>query len=145
VDSTDAAGFTESLLKFAKLAEDNMEKVIRKACIDLYRLIAERTPVDTGRAKASWGLSTCHAEDVAAENQDGYSVNEISQMIQDNVTDFKFDIHDDKVVIYNNLEYISALESGHSKVQAPAGMVAISLAEFETFFNQALVDLDGVS
>jgi len=33
------------------------------------------------------------------------------------------------ITIYNNLEYIEALENGHSQ-QAPAGMVAVSLAEF---------------
>jgi hypothetical protein len=31
--------------------------------------------------------------------------------------------------IYNNVRYITALEHGHSKKQAPIGMVAVSLAE----------------
>jgi hypothetical protein len=141
--SNNAADFSKSLLELADYTTGSVEKVIRKSCIDLYRAIVEKTPVDTGRAKASWGLSTNHAEDVQGDSG-GYSFNEIEGIIKENVSDFKFDIHDDEVVIYNNLEYISELEDGTSQ-QAPTGMVAISLAEFTAFFNEALSGLDGLS
>jgi len=128
--------FSKSLMELASHTEGSIEKVIRKACIDLYRAIVEKTPVDTGRAKASWGLSTTYADDVH-DNPEGYSYNEIAEIINKHVSDFKFDVHDDEVIIYNNVEYISELEEGTSD-QAPHGMVAVSLAEFTAFFNNAL-------
>lgn len=141
--SNNAADFSKSLLELADYTTGSVEKVIRKACIDLYRAIVEKTPVDTGRAKASWGLSTNHAEDIR-NNPDGYTGSEIRQIVSENVSDFKVSIHDDTVTIYNNLEYIKYLEDGTSQ-QAPTGMVAISLAEFTAFFNEALSGLDGLS
>jgi len=136
-----ANDFASALLALADYAEASVETVIRKACIDLYKMIVERTPIDTGRAKASWSLGIDRGED-KAENE-GYSFNEINSIIQDNVSEFKFTVHDDHVTIYNNLEYIENLENGTSK-QAPSGMVSISLTEFTAFFNKALQKLEGV-
>ena len=122
-------------------ATQGMEKIIRKACIDLYRRIAERTPVDTGRAKANWAISTVQAEP-DRNDPDGYSFNEINSIIASEVSGFSFELSDGVVWINNNLEYIESLENGTSK-QAPAGMVMVSLAEFETHFNSALQGLKG--
>ena len=141
--STNAADFSRSLMALSDHIDGSIEAVIRKACIDLYRAIVEKTPVDTGRAKASWGLSVDFSEDKSEERE--YSTSEISQIVQDNVSGFRFDIHSDRVVIYNNLEYIEALEDGHSQGQAPSGMVSISLVEFTAFFNNALRDAEGLS
>jgi len=141
--STNAADFSRSLMAMADYVDGSIEKVIRKACIDLYRAIAEKTPVDTGRAKASWSLSTNYADDKATEED--YSYNEVKQIIKDNVSGFKLSIHDDQVVIYNNMEYIDILESGTGSGQAPNGMVSISLVEFTAFFNNVLQGLEGLS
>jgi len=141
--SNNAADFSKALMGIADYVDGSFEKVVRKACIDLYRAIVEKTPVKFGRAKASWSLATSHASDVH-DNEDGYSFNEIDQIIQENVSGFKLSVHDSTVFIYNNIEYIEYLENGTSK-QAPAGMVSISLVEFETFFNNALRGLEGIS
>ena len=143
--STNAADFSRSLMAMSVYIDGSIEKVLRKACIDLYRAIAEKTPVDTGRAKASWSLSTHYADDKATEAE--YSYNEVKQIIKDNVSGFKFSVHDGQVVIYNNMEYIDILESGTGSEQAPNGMVSISLVEFTAFFNNALHELggDGIS
>jgi len=140
--SDNAAGFASSLMALATHVDGSIEKVIRKACIDLYRRIATRTPVDTGRAKASWGLATYHANDMQSDPE-GYSFNEVAQIIESNVSGFEFSVHDDMVIIYNNLEYIEGLENGTSK-QAPSGMVSISLSEFTAFFNKQLQGIEGL-
>ncbi len=137
-----AADFAKALTAMADHVDGSIEKVIRKACIDLYRAIVEKTPVDTGRAKASWGLATYEANDTQGP-RDGYTFNDINAFVEANISEFEFTIHDDKVIIYNNLEYIGHLENGTSQ-QAPAGMVSISLVEFETFFNNALQGLEGI-
>ena len=139
--SNNAADFSNALTALADHTTGSIEKVIRKSCIDLYRSIVEKTPVDTGRAKASWGLSTHHTNDEASENM---TPEEAVQVVSETMSDFKFTVHDDQVIIYNNLEYIEALENGHSQGQAPAGMVSISLVEFTAKFNNDLQDIEGL-
>lgn len=139
----DATGFNRELMAMADLAEDLTAEIIRKACIDLYRRLVELTPVDTGRAKGSWALSTQDdTEYELPDDPEGYSVNEIMSTINTQVDEFSTEIIRGQVVIYNNLEYIESLEQGSSK-QAPTGMVAVSLTEFENFFNQAIAKLGG--
>jgi len=138
--SNNAADFSNALTALADHTTGSIEKVIRKACIDLYRSIVEKTPVDTGRAKASWGLSTHHTNDEASENM---TPEEAVQVVSDNISDFTFKAQDDQVIIYNNLEYIEYLENGTSQ-QAPSGMVSLSLVEFTAFFNNALRDIEGL-
>lgn len=140
--SGNAADFSESLMAMGDYVEGSIEKVVRKACIDLYRAIVERTPVDTGRAKANWMISTAEP-DYTVDDKDGYSFNEVVSVIDEHVSEFDFDIHDGTVFITNNLEYISELENGSSD-QAPYGMVSLSLAEAEAHFRNALAGLKGV-
>jgi len=140
---TSAAGFSDALMDMADYVDESIEQVIRKACIDLYTAIVERTPVDTGRAKGSWQLSTHHSNFVEPEST-AISTSDIASIVNDNVSGFNMDVQDEQVVIYNNLEYIEHLENGTSQ-QAPAGMVSVSLMEFEQFFREALQGLDGVS
>ncbi len=141
--SNNAADFSRSLMDLAHYAEKNIEQVIRKACIDLYRSIVEKTPVDTGRAKASWGISTTGAA-APQTNETGYSQSELVGIIDGYVSDFKLTVNDSTVTIVNNLEYMEYLEDGTSQ-QAPYGMVALSLAEFEAYFNHRLKGLEGFS
>ena len=136
--SNNAADFSRSLMAMSDYATQGMEKVIRKACIDLYRRIAKRTPFETGRAKANWSISV-GTPDTSIKDQTDY-VSEIARQ----VSGFKFDVHDGMVYITNNLEYIEKLETGYSRRQAPNGMVAVSLAEFTTHFNNELQGLEGI-
>ena len=139
--SNNAADFSRSLMAIADYVEGSFEKVIRKAMIDLYRAIVTETPVDTGRAKASWGLDIVPSNYVAPEKE--YSDEEIKQIVSETVSDFKFSIHDSTVFIYNNLEYIEGLEDGDS-TQKPAGMVTVSLAAFTAHFNNSLREYQGL-
>ena len=131
-----AAGFSRALMGLCDKVDGSIEAVIKKACFDLYARIVKRTPVDTGRAKASWGISTQFASDVLPPGE--YGDNPTVTMVGGAVGGlFDFSVHDEQVVIYNNLDYIEFLEAG-SSAQAPSGMVAISLAEFEAHFQKAL-------
>jgi len=142
--SIDATGFTNALRDLANTVSDRYNEVIRKACIDLYTKIVTRTPVDTGRARASWQLSDSGVNNAVWSNtgtsgvaHSAASSADIANNINQNVDGFTVDISTDTVTIFNNLEYISFLEDGHSQ-QAPAGMVAVSLSEFEQHFRRHL-------
>ncbi len=139
--SNNAADFSRSLNEIADYVDTSYEKIVRKVCIDIYKAIVTKTPVLTGRAKASWGIDVNPSDYKAPDRE--YSEGEIRQMVSENVSEFKLSVHDGTVTIYNNLEYIEALEDGHSD-QAPSGMVSLSLAAFTTKFNNGLRNFRGL-
>ncbi len=48
--------FTDDISKFRAKVQARASEVVRKVGFDLHGRIVERTPVDTGRAKAGWAL-----------------------------------------------------------------------------------------
>lgn len=126
--------FEADLARFAKLVEVDFGVVITRTALSLDRRIVQRTPVDTGRARASWFMSLDQPSSevqppgFTASGQQAGAV-ALSQA-QDAVNQLEADPFRE-VWISNNVEYISALENGHSQQQAPIGMVAVSLAEEE--------------
>ena len=80
------------------------------------------TPVDTGRARASWTIAVNQA------NRHVMPEGRYPAMPNPGFLDVR---PGDSVVISNNLPYITALENGHSR-QAPFGMVAVSIQEVRT-------------
>lgn len=81
--------------------------------------VVTRTPVDTGAARASWVVSVGAPSDAVPGIGQGSGAGPVLAMRRP-----------DLVYIQSNIEYIGALENGHSK-QAPRGMVAVTVAEIE--------------
>ena len=126
--ANNAAEFGEQLQDVLKNMTGDTELALKKAAVDLFRLIAERTPVDTGRAKANWSIDKIEhnrTEDVG------------DSTVASKANDFfrKWNIQDKQIVILNNLEYIEFLENGSSQ-QAPAGMVSVSFKDFADIFRR---------
>jgi hypothetical protein len=126
------AGFTNlkqfkvQLKQFEKLTEAEAVKLLKKVALQVLTGVVEKTPVDTGRARANWQVSIGSAGDgEAAQGADPISAG-LAKLSQ--VKPFS------TVVVYNNVEYIVALENGHS-TQAPQGMVKLTIAEVESQFN----------
>ena len=106
--------------------------VVKKVAFELHNSIVIKTPIDTGRARGNWLIATgsiprgvvdrtLSAPDTAgalAALADYDAASGIS------------------IYIANNLDYIGALEDGHSG-QAPSGMVAITVAEFQAHVAKA--------
>lgn len=76
----------------------------------LHSLTVDRTPIDTGQAKRSWGM---------APNTDDL--------------DSKMEVS----VRSHTAEYIVALEYGHSR-QAPAGMLRVSMRDIARSFGRSI-------
>ena len=140
--------FSKDLAAFAKKIDVNIGTVTRKVAIDIFSDVVKRTPVDTGRARAGWQVTTGSPGDfVPPLPIGGFSA---SGPIHRKKADpghyppptANFDEIDGTQVVYivNNVEYIQALEDGHSK-QAPAGMVKLALATAEVAIEQALQGL----
>lgn len=131
--------FDRDLTAFAKQLDVSVVTVVKKVGFDLFARIIKRTPVDTGRARASWTIAVnqpdrtvapegTHPEaivspEAAAASQAAGALTHLKPY--------------EPVWISNNLPYIEALEKGHSD-QAPAGMVALSIAETETEIDTIL-------
>jgi hypothetical protein len=105
---------------FAKAIDVDLGIATEKISRDLHERIVERTPVDTGRAKASWDVAVgAPGGSVPPEGKESYSPAGFGAPLIDGTA---------PVFIVSNIPYIEALENGHSK-QAPQGMIALSVAE----------------
>jgi len=126
-----ADAFARALEALGEKIETDVSMLIRKVLFDLLGEIMKGTPVDTGRARGSWSMDTDWSEWELPEgdyrNMDlGAAVARIMQEVS----------LSDHYVLFNNLDYIEALENGHSK-RAPAGFVAKALAAFAEYLARA--------
>lgn len=118
--ANDFRTFSLQLDDFARKVGVSGTTVAKRVGLDLFGRIVRKTPVDTGRARASWNISLKQAErSVQPAAQHTYPIPQVG------VVSMK---PGDTIWISNNLPYIVKLEEGHSK-QAPAGMVALSIEE----------------
>lgn len=130
--------FSVALDEALEAAQENAEEVFRSAAFDLFSKIIQRTPVDTGRARANWQLAlrspnlkkVGRARKRKATNRKLLSDRRKLEIIAlDRLyKDWKPGY---SVWITNNLPYINRLETGTWSDQAPQGMVAISIAEVQ--------------
>lgn len=129
-------------------------RATREVSFEIHEKIVNRTPIDTGRAKASWRINENVAdpsvEPQLADRPNGFGgisraaagesplyanqalavARSRQQLISDTAS---------KIVISNNLDYIENLENGTSQ-QAPGGMVAVTVTQdaVEQMFADAL-------
>lgn len=145
--------FSRNLELMASFAENNVEQIIRKSVIDLFGKLVERTPVDTGHARANWNIDTKFdpslvtrvvASDVRKSRKAGAAgkSNEVKSITAQKAREFEYNIVDQVIVIYNNVPYIEALENGHSK-QAAQGFIAMTVKEFSDQFSANARQLAG--
>jgi len=149
-----ARQFAETLDWLALAVEGDLQTIVKKVCIDIFARIAERTPIDTGRSRANWNISFGKEPpsdeekyepfgDVRKSKTKGKAGKSTmaSKVIKQKIEGFDFDLTDEYIIIYNNVHYIEYLENGHSR-QAPAGMVAVTLTEFDYHLAQELRKYD---
>jgi hypothetical protein len=116
--------FSVDLAKFGQKAVNNSEKIVRKIGFDMHSRIVQRMPKDTGRATANQQISINSLPSGSILEFDKAGNATISKGSAALAT-FKLG---DTIFLYNNVEYILALEFGSSK-QAPQGMFRISFEE----------------
>lgn len=128
---TNVMEFALALRQFVekKLPEEVM-LFHQKVAAEAFTQFVLRNPVDTGRSRANWQAGTQPNDDFIP-NREGFDPArviteglEAVQQIQPFTTFF----------LWNNTVYITELEMG-SSTQAPAGFVALTLAEIEGIFR----------
>ncbi|MEQ1792732.1 MAG: HK97 gp10 family phage protein [Nitrospira sp.] len=125
--------FEGDLDAFAKQVKLDYAKVVKRVAFDIFTRIVRKTPVDTGRARASWNLSIGTIDLTVAPEGQYPEMNTWDGEAKANAalaTVTEKALLNDAIFITNNLPYIKELENGHSQ-QAPAGMVALSVLEVE--------------
>ena len=117
--------FTNQLRAFNEKTTRNANKVLALSSFVVFSRVITRSPVDTGRFRGNWqiGVGSAPADELEATDKtggptisNGENVALSARLGQD-------------VFIVNNLPYASRLETGYSQ-QAPAGMVAVTVAEW---------------
>ena len=136
--------FESQLRSFSRNTGIKFDKVLRKVVIDITSDIVRMTPVDTGHARSNWfwGVQVVSDEDATLSKSGAPSLTRAAS--------FASTVRSGGVVyLTNNLPYIMALEfgsgrgggpkttaDGHS-TQAPAGMVRITVARWQSIVDRA--------
>lgn len=121
--------FKSDLRKFADSLGIGLETVIRKLSLEVFTGVVQKTPVDKGRARASWviALETPISSPNLPEDRQ-MSASEAGSIANRQLSKLSQIKPFSTVFISNSLPYIGELEDGSSR-QAPEGMVAVTLAE----------------
>lgn len=136
---SDYAMFVESINAFITKAKAkaNQEQVIRAASIRILSRLVMMSPVDTGRFRANWQVTF---DDPASGPVDGIDPEGNATIEGGSVIIESFRVGMNAVYFTNALPYAYRLETGYSQ-QAPNGMVRITAAEFQQFFDVAAKEL----
>jgi hypothetical protein len=129
--------FTADLRAFAEQIDADLDQVVRKTAIDLYGKVVERTPVDTGRARANWNISTDSPDFTTTDAGQYPEMQNNAALTAATKAERVLGQGDVRVVwIANGLPYINRLNHGHSQ-QAPSAFVETAITEVEAEIDAA--------
>jgi len=113
--------------KLAKTVGTNFEGFVRKIVLDGLRQLIRQSPVDTGRFKANWSTSVSKSNFEITDS----NISNITTQSK-GISAYKLN---KTLFLYNNLQYATPLEYGHSK-QAPKGWVRNTANLMESQINK---------
>jgi hypothetical protein len=116
---------------FENETKERILTATKKVAFEVLKRVVEKTPVDTGRARGNWIVSV-GAPDHSADGAEDKSSGGLATVSRE-ATKIKAISEPATIFVQNNLPYIEKLENG-SSVQAPAGMVAVTIAEIQAGF-----------
>lgn len=108
---------------------------VRTLALSGLRSVVLKSPVDTGRFRANWHVSTGGPITAITEGFDKSGAPTIAKG-STAIGAYASLENFPPIVIQNNLPYAVRLENGYS-AQAPAGMVALAVAELQAIVNTA--------
>ena len=122
--------FSADISKFAKKFNADVKTVIRKISFEAFSRIVLRTPVDTGRARANWGVQPGTPITFAIEAQDKSGSATLAATANGTLS---WECQG-SLFFTNNVPYIGVLEYGKEdgtpgSTQAPNGMVRVTMEE----------------
>ena len=130
------AGFADQVRAWERKTERKMDLAVRKIALEMFRRIILKSPVDTGRFRGNWQIAIGSVPDGTLELDDKTGTATIAKGAAIALGMNAGDI----VYFANNLPYARRLEEGYSQ-QAPAGMVALTVQEFQSIVRQIGLEL----
>ena len=122
-------------------------EMIVKAVVDAFANLVANTPVDTGRARAAWQISTNDPSSYLPPDGKYPEYQKEKEEVINYVRNLAWTqmpaeqlSKADAIYITNRVEYILALEAGWS-VQAPQGFIALFLQQVSRQLNQLAAKL----
>lgn len=117
-----------------KTVKADSNTAVKANIFELFRRIILKTPVKTGIAQSNWQIAITRPNSnvIPYSGAAGGAKNAAFTQGAKELPKIKFG---QTIYILNNLPYIGELENGSSKIQAPAGMVQVSLNELRTLFK----------
>ncbi|KGQ19931.1 Phage protein [Lysobacter dokdonensis DS-58] len=143
--------FALDISAFVQKAEGNVTQVVQKVSGHLLASVVLRTPVGNpslwkskppkgyvgGRLRGNWNVSIGAGDFGTTPVRDQSGGATIARG-----TNILHGWKDGDIYLMNSLPYVRPIEYlGHSK-QAPAGMVRLTVTEFQTFVEQAVNEVD---
>jgi hypothetical protein len=129
--------FALNIASFVDKAKAAPAQVVRKVGLDMATRVVMRSPVDTGRFRANWNVAFGHVDTLTTPSTDK-SGGKTRERVRIQLNGWAPGAGD--IFLTNSLPYAIPLEYGHSKSQAPQGMVRLTVAEFQTFVNAAVAE-----
>jgi hypothetical protein len=127
---TNLQNFNSALSNAAeKIKKEDLVKFIRSVCLETFKRVVQRTPVDTGRARGNWQVEINAPAAGTIEADQWASVFERGDAMLASIPPFSV------VHITNNVEYVFYLEYVRRSKQAPNGFVEITLQEMTVWLS----------
>jgi hypothetical protein len=131
------SSFSADLTKFCQKYDADIKLVIRKITFEAFSRVILRTPVDTGRARANWGVSIGAPQlvyNISAEDKSGTAT---LAAAANGTQSWKCT---GSIFMTNNVPYIGVLEYGRAdgspgSKQSPEGMVRITMEEMQSWIR----------
>jgi len=122
--------------EWATKTERKLDLAVRKISLELFSRVILRSPVDTGRFRANWQVAIGSMPNGTLSLDDKIGTATVS-----NATARSAGVKaGDVIYLANNLPYAQRLEDGYSG-QAPAGMVGLTVQEFQSIAAKIGVEL----
>lgn len=130
-------GFTVAIKNFSeKLLPQQIRAFQKYLAMKLFRLILQKTPVDTGSLRGSWTVSVGnpgsaeHSRALTGISTGQDALPEEIQQMQAMASQLESMPLGTKIWFSNTMPYVLRIEfGGHSSVKAPQGMVRVSIEE----------------
>lgn len=112
-----------------RIVKDRTNDLVRALGFEALGRIMNKTPVDTGRARANWNVS--EGEEDPSTNPEATRKDVVPKKLEGQGRIRLLDFWEgDVLYVTNGLPYIQPLEDGHSG-QAPKGMARVTVAELK--------------
>ena len=117
------SSFSVQISNFVNKTNKNIVIEMQKIAMDAFASVIFMTPVKTGRAKGNWQATVgvpARAIIGLLDPSGGIATGKAAAIVKQFKTG-------QVIYLINNLSYIRALEYGHSRLQAPQGMVRVTM------------------